>query len=37
MTHETLKLYAPCPVHKLWHDVERECFYCLVEELNERK
>lgn len=32
MTAETLKLYAPCKRHKLWHDVEQPCFYCLIEQ-----
>ena len=31
MTEETLKQYAPCPTHRLWHDLGAECFYCLVE------
>jgi hypothetical protein len=26
-----LEIYAPCPIHRLWHDVETPCFYCLVE------
>lgn len=33
MTAETLKVYGPCPVHRLWHDLERECFYCVVERI----
>ena len=32
MTAETPKVYAPCPKHRLWHDLERECFYCAVEQ-----
>jgi hypothetical protein len=31
MTPDTLKHYAPCPKHGLWHDVEVACFYCLTE------
>jgi hypothetical protein len=25
MTSETLCWYAPCPVHRLWHDTASEC------------
>ena len=32
-----LKLYAPCSKHRLWHDLERECFYCMVERSEEQK
>lgn len=32
MTSETLKLYAPCPKHRLYHDLEQPCFYCVVEQ-----
>ena len=32
MTDETLKTYAPCTSHRLWHDLETTCFHCLVEE-----
>ncbi len=31
MNADTLKLYGPCPTHQLWHDLERQCFYCVVE------
>lgn len=32
-----LKLYAPCSKHRLWHDLDRECFYCMVERSEEQK
>lgn len=32
MTAETLKVFAPCPKHRLWKDVSVECFYCVVEQ-----
>src|SRR5262249_23483905 len=35
MTEETLKVYGPCLKHRLFHDLERECFYCLVERKEE--
>ena len=28
---ETLKDYAPCPTHQLWHDQAVQCFYCAEE------
>jgi hypothetical protein len=31
MTAETLRVYGPCPAHRLWHDLERECLLCIVE------
>lgn len=36
MTAESLKVYAPCPRHRLWHDLERACFYCVVAEADSR-
>lgn len=31
MNAETLLVFAPCKIHRLWKDVTRECFYCMCE------
>lgn len=25
-----VEVYGPCPIHNLWHDMEQECFECLI-------
>jgi hypothetical protein len=31
MMSESLKVYAPCTVHRLWHDAASTCFLCVCE------
>ncbi len=33
MEAEARERYIQCEKHKLWHDVERPCFHCLVSEV----
>ena|GEM_PF-4683091 len=37
MNDETLKVYAPCPLHGLWKDVDRDCYYCVVENVERER
>lgn len=29
MNAETLKIYGPCRIHLVWHDLTVECFECV--------
>jgi hypothetical protein len=36
MTSDTLKLYAPCPRHTLWHDRTQDCLECIYDQTKRR-